>query len=112
MTPALAASVVFLCTSPAVHDGDTFRCHDGPRVRVWGIDAPELRTDAGPASRRALTHLVAGKVLICRRKGTSYDRVVALCTVRGRDVAADMVRQGQAVDWPRFSRGAYARVRP
>lgn len=42
---------------------------------------------------------------------TLADRVVARCrrTSDGRDIAAEMVRQGHAVDWPRYSGGEYAR---
>lgn len=108
MTPAILAAA-FICAYPAVHDGDTFRCHDGPRVRLWGVDAPELKTSAGPASTRALVRIVAGKTLACTPRGHSYDRIVALCTINGRDVAGEMVRQRQAVDWPKFSKGFYAR---
>jgi endonuclease YncB( thermonuclease family) len=109
MLAPLALAAAFLCVYPDVHDGDTFRCHDGPRVRVWGIDAPELKTPAGPASTRALRQLVAGKILTCVPKGHSYDRVVALCTVNGRDIAAEMVLGGWAVDWPKYSHGRYAK---
>lgn len=119
MIPALALAIAaamlnpaFLCVHPAVYDGDTFRCHDGPRVRVWGVNAAELRDPGGAEAKRALTRLISGKVLTCVKRGKSYDRVVALCTVDGRDVAAEMVRRGHAVDWPKYSRGRYAGVRP
>jgi micrococcal nuclease len=107
MKAALAAA--FLCLHPGAVDGDTLRCGDGTRVRIWGIQAPERHHPEGPASTRALSRLIAGKVLTCQPRGKSYDRVVALCTVDGRDVAAEMVRQGQAADWPRYSGGLYAR---
>lgn len=107
-----AAALAFLCVVGPIHDGDTFTCKEGPRVRVWGVDAPELATEAGPASRRALTRLIAGKTLECEKKGRSYDRVVARCFVDGRDVAEEMVRGGFAADWPKFSHGAYSQVRP
>lgn len=104
---------VFFCLHAAAVDGDTIRCEDGRRVRVWGIQAPERYEPAGPASTRAMGSLITGKTLQCERKGPdSYNRIVARCLVDGRDVAGEMVRQGRAVDWPRFSHGAYARVRP
>lgn len=37
-----------------------------------------------------------------------YGRTVARCTAGGRDVALTMVEKGLAVDYPQFSRGAYA----
>lgn len=107
MTPILAAALI--CTSPGVIDGDSLRCADGTRIRLWGIQAPERYEPAGPASTRALARLVAGKTLRCTPKGRSYERVVARCFIGPVDVAGAMVRQGQATDWPKYSRGFYAR---
>ena len=108
MTPALAIAA-FICAHPGVVDGDTFRCAGGVRVRVWGIQAPERYEPAGPASTRAMSRLIAGQALTCQPRGRSYERIVARCILPdGRDVAAEMVRQGQAVDWPRYSHGFYA----
>ena len=103
----LAAALI--CASPGVVDGDTLRCNDGTRIRLWGIQAPERHEPAGPASTRALARIVTGKTLVCEAKGRSYERVVARCWIGRTDVAGEMVRQGQAVDWPRFSGGLYAR---
>jgi endonuclease YncB( thermonuclease family) len=106
----LIAAAVFLCASPGVIDGDTLRCQDGTGVRVWGIQAPERHEPAGPAATRAMTNITRGVDLRCEPKGRSYERVVARCwTPAGRDIAAEMVDQGHAVDWPRYSGGEYAR---
>lgn len=111
MTPALAATIALICAHPTPIDGDTFRC--GPtHVRLWGVDAPEHDTPAGPASTAALGRLLGSGAVTCHRKGTSYGRVVAMCWVDGRDLAGAMVDAGQAVDWPRYSRGYYAGHRP
>lgn len=108
---ATLAAAVFLCASPGVIDGDSLRCQDGTRVRVWGIQAPERHHAEGPAATRAMGEIIRRTDLRCERKGKSYDRVVARCrrTSDGRDIAAEMVRQGHAVDWPRYSGGEYAR---
>lgn len=37
-----------------------------------------------------------------------YGRIVARCSVAREDLASMMVRSGWAVDWPRYSKGAYA----
>lgn len=43
----------------------------------------------------------------------SYDRVVASCYLPdGTDVAAKLVEQGLALDWPKFSGGAYGHLEP
>lgn len=39
-------------------DGDSFRCRDGRRVRLLGIDAPELDQGGGPAARASLERLL------------------------------------------------------
>lgn len=43
---ALAAAVtlgpVQACEAPVASDGDTIRCADGTRIRMSGIDAPEM----------------------------------------------------------------------
>jgi endonuclease YncB( thermonuclease family) len=37
-----------------------------------------------------------------------YGRAVAKCTLEdGTDLSAEMVRQGLALDWPKFSQGCY-----
>ena len=43
----------------------------------------------------------------------SYDRIVARCYLPdGTDLAAELVRQGLALDWPTFSGGAYRHLEP
>lgn len=108
----ILTGALFLCQQPSVHDGDTFRCADRTRVRVWGLDAPELATPAGPASMRAMATMLAGQTLTCQRKGKSHNRVVARCTLPdGRDIAAEMIRQGQGREWVKFSKGYCGSVR-
>lgn len=102
----------FLCVSAAVVDGDTLRCADGTRVRIWGIAAPERREPGGPAATRALAELVGGRTLTCQPVATSFDRIVARCWTLGPDIGAEMVRRGVAKDDPRYSGGAYGSVAP
>lgn len=43
----------------------------------------------------------------------SYDRVVAECFLPdGRDLAAELVKAGLALDWPKFSGGKYRHLEP
>lgn len=108
MTPLILAAV-FLCAQPRTIDGDTFACRDGTRVRSWGIQAPERSDPGGPASTAAMANMLAGQTLTCTIKGPdSYQRKVALCTLPdGRDVAAEMIRSGHAVEWCSFSKNHY-----
>ena len=116
---ALLAFVSFPAHAETVHviDGDGLRIN-GQTVRLWGIDAPELRQTCqqggkgyacGELARDALQRAVGGSLPRCEAVSTDrYGRTVARCFVAGRDLAAVMVADGWAVDWPRYSRGAYA----
>jgi endonuclease YncB( thermonuclease family) len=97
-----------------VIDGDTIDIA-GERVRLEGIDAPETAQtcpggDAGTwacgkGAAKALRKLVAGQEVGCRRRGTDkYGRVLAVCFVAGRDINAQMVRDGYAWAFVRYSR--------
>ena len=101
----------------SVIDGDTIEIH-GQRIRLWGIDAPESRQPcyiAGmywPCGRRAafaLSDELGQKTVTCNaRDRDRYHRIVAICSLAGEDIAAWLVRNGWALDWPRYSHGAYA----
>ena len=115
MILALALAAV-TCSAPYVVDGDTLQC--GPeRVRLFGVDAPELAHGGRPAqpgaveARRMLERITSGRVR-CEEAGNGrdrYGRLVARCTAPGvGDVAAALARAGWARDYPHFSHGRYA----
>ncbi|MEI9406884.1 thermonuclease family protein [Mesorhizobium argentiipisi] len=104
----------------SVIDGDTIDVH-GQRVRFNGIDAPESRQycdDAKgfeyPCGRRSAEaldgFLAASKPVQCTFvTWDRYGRFVGDCIrADGASVAAWMVEHGQALDWPKYSNGAYA----
>lgn len=104
----------------SVIDGDTIEIH-GQRVRFNGIDAPEskqycddakgLEYPCGRRSAQALdTFLAASRPVKCNFvTWDRYHRFVGDCRrADGVSVAAWMVEHGQALDWPRYSHGAYA----
>jgi endonuclease YncB( thermonuclease family) len=109
MLAALALASAFLCANAVQIDGDTLKCASGEHVRLWGVNSPEAHDPGGPEATRALSRLVFGKTLSCQRKGRSFNRTVALCYLNGHDIAAEMVRGGWAVDWPKYSHGRYAK---
>lgn len=58
--------------------------------------------------------LCKGKVITAKLlPDTTHDRAVAICYLPdGRDLAAELVRMGLAIDWPKFSGGRYKHLEP
>lgn len=96
-----------------VIDGDTIVINN-VRLRLAGIDAPELDHPWGKRSKWALVQLCKGQMVTAQVKPEqSYDRLVAECFLPdGRDLAAELVRSGLALDWPKFSGGKYRHLEP
>ncbi len=106
LAPAAAgAAHTFSCSSPYVIDGDTMQCGD-VRVRLAGIDAPELHgCKAGrtctkgnaTAARNALIGLTRTDVDCTALEVDRYGRTVALCAAAGLDLSCAMIDSGHAV---------------
>ena len=96
-----------------VIDGDTIRIGK-VRLRLAGIDAPELEHPWGKKAKWELVQLCKGQVITAEMEpDISYDRVVATCFLPdGRDLSAEMVQRGLALDWLKFSGGKYAHLEP
>ena len=93
----------------SVIDGDTFVLDDGQRIRLFGIDAPELSQCYGEAAKRYLQRLVENRQVILACDGTkSYNREVCSASVSGLDVEKELVSWGLAFDYERYSEGRYA----
>jgi endonuclease YncB( thermonuclease family) len=95
-------------------DGDTIRIGD-IRIRLHGIDAPETRQECqgadgasyrcGEASTEALRTLIGADPVRC--EGTTYDRykrLIATCYSGRVNLNAEMVRQGWALAYRRYSK--------
>ena len=91
-----------------VIDGDTIDI-GGKRIRLCGIDAPELDHPYGKNAKSALIRLCQGQTVRAVFAGSlSHDRNVATCFLPdGRDLSAEMVKLGMAIDWTKFSGGKY-----
>ncbi len=97
-----------------VIDGDTLDL-SGTRIRLHGIDAPEIRQPCTTSGRiyqcgllaaQALADLVRGRRMRCDTMGLDpYGRTIARCTTEGdgKDIESWMVRQGYAVAYTRYS---------
>lgn len=90
-----------------VRDADTIVL-DGLPVRLNGVDAPELRTQAGQSGKRWMQNYVKGKNITCDLNGErSYDRVIGICYADGQDIGASVIAAGHALDCARYSGGRY-----
>ncbi|PRX35253.1 Endonuclease YncB, thermonuclease family [Meinhardsimonia xiamenensis] len=120
----LAVALLALCGAGAaaderfsgaavVIDGDTLEVR-GRKVRLFGIDAPELgqsctRDDGrgwacGRWARDWLAARLRGREVTCEKLGTDrYARTVARCAVEGEDIAEVLVRAGAAMAYRRYS---------
>jgi endonuclease YncB( thermonuclease family) len=67
------------------------------KVRLLGLDAPEICQAHGPEARAALESWVLGRrVTLQRRAYDDYGRQLATLWLDGQDVGARLVAQGQA----------------
>jgi len=92
----------------SVSDGDGLRLN-GQRIRLQGVDAFELyqTCETGPcgrAAKAALEELVEGRQVACEPVDTDrYGRTIAYCFVGGADLGEQMVLQGHALAFRRYS---------
>lgn len=104
--------VVLIAIATAV-DGDTIDLA-GQRVRLYGIDAPEIAqtchigATAYPCGKESLSHLVqliAGQTVTCTERARDrWRRLVAVCKLPdGTDIGRQMVRNGHALAFVRYS---------
>jgi len=123
-----AAAQTTLSGPAKVADGDTLEIAtpDGPaRVRLWGVDAPELAQTCqragkewacGSAAKDALVDALGGKeavksggVTCTVKQKDQYGRNVASCAgPAGTDAGQALVKEGLAVEYRTFSGGKYA----
>jgi endonuclease YncB( thermonuclease family) len=91
-----------------VVDGDTFDI-GGHRIRLEGVDAPEMATPFGEPAKNHLAALLAAGPVACQDTGArTYNRVVARCfTADGRNLDAAMVEDGWATPMTQFSGGRH-----
>ena len=84
----------------AVHDGDTITLQNESgqkKIRLAGIDAPELNQPFGVESRAALREVVLDKqVQVETSKTDKYGRVVGKVMLDGQDINLKQVQSGMA----------------
>ncbi len=120
MNRATMAALLILLTTPAAAadltgqaraiDGDTIKI-GATSIRIWGLAAPERSEPGGRQATAAMADLLArGPVSCIDTGGRSHNRVVAMCSVAGVDLAAAMIASGWARDCPAYSGGVYGMV--
>lgn len=94
-----------------VTDGDTITIQK-TQVRLYGIDAPELHHPYGKKAKWAMVRLCNGHSIRAEiTDEDEYGRTVAKCFLPdGRDISEELVKQGLAIDWPKFSGGQYSNL--
>ena len=92
-----------------IADGDTITVLDADKVqhkiRLTGIDAPEKAQAFGNKSKQALADMVFGKDVQVEEHGKDkYKRTLGRVLVNGIDANAEMVRQGYAWVYRKYSK--------
>jgi micrococcal nuclease len=115
--PLLAQSATWMGWVSWVMDGDTLLLvpedqKEPVKIRVDGIDAPEVCQPGGEASRDAMIRLALRKTVQVREFGHDhYGRQVARVSFNGVDLGAEMVRSGMAWAYRyRVGAGPYAKL--
>ncbi len=91
-----------------VHDGDSITLltlgKGQHKIRLDGIDAPELSQAQGGQAKATLSGLVMGREVIVDDKGRDrYERTLGVVTVDGKNVNLEMVRLGYAWHYVKYS---------
>lgn len=115
-----ASSSDTISSRASVIDGDTIEI-TGKRLRLHGVDAPESWQKCsdgdgssyrcGKAAANALySFLAASRPLRCVViERDRYQRLVGVCfRADGREVNSWLVENGHALNWTRYSHGAYS----
>ena len=82
-----------------VVDGDTFDLADGQRVRLIGIDAPEIGQECSDQATQALASLISGQIVYLEKDVSdtdSYGRLLRYVYVDNALVNYELVCQGFA----------------
>ncbi len=95
-----------------VVDGDTIWI-DETKIRLHGIDAPEMKQkcfrkdtpwSCGKVATKYLKNLIGDSKVTCDDLGRDrYDRMIGKCRVRNLDIGAEMVSGGMAHAYRKYS---------
>ena len=109
----MSAAHADITGKPRVVDGDTIHINQ-TKIRLHGIDAPEMKQTCrtskgkeqmcGVLAKQALERLVRGQDVTCKGDTRDrYKRLIAVCYVGPLDINEQMLRQGWARAYRRYS---------
>jgi len=89
-------------------DGDTFETQDGEKVRLIGINAPEISDIYGRESKQHLAYLIDAKIVEMYSDNISndkdvYKRLLRYISVDGVDINMKMVNEGFAFAYLKYN---------
>jgi micrococcal nuclease len=105
--PLLSSAETYTGKCVGVHDGDTIsvmKAGRAAKIRLEGIDCPELGQDFGTRAKQFTSTLVFGKdVQLNEFYPDQYGRMVARVLIGGQDVSLELVKAGLAWHYKRYS---------
>jgi micrococcal nuclease len=91
-----------------VSDGDTIevvREHSAIKVRLEGLDCPELGQDFSQKAKQFTSGLVFGKTVEIRPIGNDqYGRLIARVIVDGKDISEELLKAGLAWHFKKYNK--------
>jgi len=107
-----------------ISDGDTINVN-GKKIRFGGIDAPESYFKGkkqickleekdifcGKIAKNKLIVKIGNNFVDCvlEKNKDKYKRFIGECFIKGESLSVYMVRNGYALDWPRYSKGKFSK---
>lgn len=80
-----------------VYDGDTVTLEDGTKIRLYGIDSPELKQKGGKFSKDTLSNIILNTTIEYEIINTDrYGRNVSKVYYKGKYINLYMLEQGAA----------------
>ena len=118
------ASEILIKGKAKVTDGDTIKVK-GKKIRFSGIDSHEsyyrgkkqacylneIKILCGDIAKTKLKEKIKNNSVSCKieKNKDVYNRFLGECFLNGESLSKFMVRNGYAFDWPRYSKGKFAK---
>ncbi len=97
---------------PTIIDGDSLEL-EYTQIRLFGIDAPEIGQECrkgknfyncGTKARSHLRKLIGASIVTCHEEEVDrYDRIVAECFAKDKNLSSEMVKAGWALSYLNYA---------